>query len=269
MQKTAGGWKIFDAEMPIMTCEYSFGPGTATALAVGGEHGLIVVSPPWKADDALCDALSPYGPVVAIVASNAFHHLGLPEWKRRFPEAAVYAPAQSLARVERKTKIAGIRPLADAAGVAGHAVELVDMPHYKTGEVLVRMKSSRGLAWYVTDFMMNMTVLPANPAARSSACAPSSPVAVWASAGVANPAARSCASSPAPVASGRWASMSKRSKVAAFANARAEAASPATATAAGRADVAASRKARETGSSSTSRMFGFIASSLPLRMLSR
>lgn len=166
MRKTAGGWKIFDAEMPIMTCEYSFGPGTATALAVGGEHGLIVVSPPWKADDALCDALSPYGPVVAIVASNAFHHLGLPDWKRRFPEAAVYAPAQSLARVERKTKIAGIRPLADAAGVAGHAVELVDMPHYKTGEVLVRMKSSRGLAWYVTDFMMNMTVLPANPAAR-------------------------------------------------------------------------------------------------------
>ncbi|HWI14629.1 MAG TPA: MBL fold metallo-hydrolase [Burkholderiales bacterium] len=166
MQDTAGGWKIFDAEMPIMTCEYSFGPGTANALAIGGEHGLIVVSPPWKADDALCDALSPYGPVVAIVASNAFHHLGLPEWKRRFPQAAVYAPAQSLARVERKTRITGIRPLADAAGVAGHAVELIDMPHYKTGEALVRMKSSRGLAWYVTDFMMNMTVLPANPLAR-------------------------------------------------------------------------------------------------------
>lgn len=166
MQQAASGWKIFDAETPILTCEYVFGPGTANALAVGGAGGLIVVSPPWKADDAVYEGLSPYGPVVALVASNAFHHLGLPEWKRRFPAAAVYAPAQAIARVERKTKIAGIRPLAEAAPVAGRDVELIDMPHYRTGEVLVRMKSTRGLAWYVTDFMMNMTVLPGNPIAR-------------------------------------------------------------------------------------------------------
>jgi hypothetical protein len=166
MQRAASGWKVFDAETPILTYQYSFGPATANALAVGGAGGLIVVSPPWKADDAVFDALAPYGPVVALVASNAFHHLGLPEWKRRFPAAGVYAPAQSIARVERKTKIAGIRPLSEAAPVAGHDVELIDMPHYRTGEALVRMKSTRGLAWYVTDFMMNMPVLPAHPVAR-------------------------------------------------------------------------------------------------------
>ncbi|MGE5523533.1 MAG: MBL fold metallo-hydrolase [Rhodospirillaceae bacterium] len=166
MQSTASGWKVFDAEMPVMTCEYRFGPGTSTALAVGGARGVMVVSPPYHPDDALFDALAPYGPVVALIASNAFHHLGLPEWKRRFPEAPVYAPAQAIARVERKTKITGIRPLADAAGIAGRDVELIDMPHYKTGELLVRIKSSRGLAWYVTDFMMNMPELPRNPIGR-------------------------------------------------------------------------------------------------------
>ncbi len=166
MKPTASGWKVFDENLPVLTCEYSFGPGTANALAVGGAGGLIVVSPPSKADDALYDSLAPYGKVVALVASNAYHHLGIPEWKRRFPEAAVYAPAQSIARVERKTKLAGIRPIADAAPVAGSNVELVDLPHYKTGEVLVRIDSARGLAWYVTDFMMNMPTLPAHPVGR-------------------------------------------------------------------------------------------------------
>lgn len=166
MQLFASGWKVFDADLPVMTCEYSFGPGTANALAVGAARGVIVVSPPWRADDAVYDGLAPYGPVVGLVASNAFHHLGLPEWKRRFPEAAVYAPSQAIARVERRTKISPVHPLADIGAIAGRDVDFVDLPHYRTGEALVRMRSSRGLAWYVTDFMMNMPSLPANPIAR-------------------------------------------------------------------------------------------------------
>jgi hypothetical protein len=39
----------------------------------------------------------------------------------------------------------------------------MDMPHYKTGEVLVRIASERGLVWYVTDIVMNLPVLPSNP----------------------------------------------------------------------------------------------------------
>jgi hypothetical protein len=42
-------------------------------------------------------------------------------------------------------------------------VELVDMPNYRTGEVLVRLRTSRGLAWYVTDIVLNLTRLPSNP----------------------------------------------------------------------------------------------------------
>src|SRR6185295_9515323 len=101
----------------------------------------VIVSPPCRAAAGVFDDLSPYGPVRALVASNAFHYLGLPEWKARFPEAGVFAPAQSIARVERQSKLSGIRPLADAAAIAGSRLELVDMPHYKTGEVLVRIAS--------------------------------------------------------------------------------------------------------------------------------
>ena len=35
MAQNDDGWQVFDAELPILTHEYSFGPGTANALAVG------------------------------------------------------------------------------------------------------------------------------------------------------------------------------------------------------------------------------------------
>ena len=162
METTARDWKVFDSATPILTYTYSFGPGLANALAAGGEGGLIVVSPPCRVAEKAFEDLQRHGPVRALVASNAFHHMGIPEWKRRFPDAAVFAPAQSIARVERQTRLQGIRPLAEAAAIAGPRMELIDMPHYKTGEVLVRIRTDRGLVWYVTDVIMNMPTLPAN-----------------------------------------------------------------------------------------------------------
>lgn len=166
MNKTTHGWKIFDAETPVLIYEYSFGPGTANALAVRGEGGLFVFSPPRRAESGVYADLAPYGKVAALVATNAFHHMGLAEWKETYPDARLYAPAQSIARVERKTRLRGVRPIAEAASLAGPRIELVDMPHYKTGEALVRIRTSRGLAWYVTDWMMNMRELPPNPVAK-------------------------------------------------------------------------------------------------------
>jgi hypothetical protein len=147
----------------VLVYEYSCGPGTANTLAVGGKDGLVVVSPPCRVAAGVFDDLAQYGPVRALIASNAFHHLGLPEWKARFPDAAIFAPAQSIKRVKKQSKLPDIRPLSEAASLAGARVELTDMPHYKTGEVLVRMTTDRGLVWYVTDVIMNLPELPRQP----------------------------------------------------------------------------------------------------------
>jgi hypothetical protein len=161
------GWKVFDAGTPVLTYEYSFGPGTASALAVGGANGLVVISPPCRVEASAFEDLSRHGPVRALVASNAFHYMGIPEWKKRFPDAAVFAPAQSIARVERQTRLTGIRPLAEASSITGPRLELVDMPHYKTGEVMVRVRTDRGLVWYVTDVVLNLPVLPRHPVVKT------------------------------------------------------------------------------------------------------
>lgn len=153
-------WKVFDSELPMLTYEYSFGPGTANALAVGGEGGLIVASPPYRAADSAFNELASHGPVRALIATNAFHHMGIPEWKERFPDAEIYAPAQSIARVEGKTKLHGILPVGRANGIAGPHLEFVDMPFYRTGEALIKIRTGRGLAWHVTDIILNITELP-------------------------------------------------------------------------------------------------------------
>jgi hypothetical protein len=163
MKATPHGWKIFDADMPILTYTYSFGPGTANALAVGTGSGLVIVSPPCRVTQTVFEDLRPYGAVRALIASNAFHHMGIPEWKRRFPDAKVFAPAQAIARVERQTRLDSIRSLAETSAITGPRLDLIDMPHYRTGEVLVRMRTARGVVWYVTDVILNMPTLPTNP----------------------------------------------------------------------------------------------------------
>ena len=166
MDKTPHGWNIFDAQTPILTYPYSFGPGIANALAVGGEGGIIVVSPPCKVAAGVFEDLERFGAVRALLASNAFHHMGLAEWNARFPDAELFAPAQSVARVEKQSGLRGIQPVDKARVIAGAHLDLVDMPHYRTGEVLVRIDSARGLVWYVTDVIMNMPVLPRHPLVR-------------------------------------------------------------------------------------------------------
>jgi hypothetical protein len=151
-------WTVVDPSLPALTFTYSFGQGTANALAVtidGG--GFAVVSPPCNVAESTFAELEARGPVRALVAPNAFHNLGLAPWKERYPSVPIFAPAQSIARLEKKTKLGGIQPLADAEAMVGSRVQLVDMPHYKTGEVLVRWPIDGGWAWYMTDVAMNIT----------------------------------------------------------------------------------------------------------------
>jgi hypothetical protein len=150
-------WTVVDPSLPALTFTYSFGPGTANALALAVEGGVVVVSPPCDPSDAVFTELEARGRVRALIAPNAFHLMGLKAWKERYPDVPIFAPTQSIARLEKQSKVKGIQPLAEAAKLIGDRIQLIDMPHYKTGEVLVRWPIDGGWAWYLTDVAMNIT----------------------------------------------------------------------------------------------------------------
>jgi hypothetical protein len=150
-------WIVVEPSLPALTYTYSFGPGLANALALTVDGGFVVVSPPSKPAENAFIELEQRGPIRALIAPNAFHHMGLGSWKERYPDAPIFAPAQSIERIEKQSKLTAIRPLAEASKLVGDRIELVDMPYYKTGEVLIRWRVDGGWAWYMTDVAMNIT----------------------------------------------------------------------------------------------------------------
>jgi hypothetical protein len=142
------------------TFEYSFGRGRARTFAALGPEGWLVVSPPAALDSADVASLEARGPIAALVAPNAFHHMGMSTWHKRFPAAKLFAPAQSIARVQKQAGISGLSPMGDAKPFCGVALELLDMPHYRTGEALVRLQTDAGWVWHVTDVIFNFPKLP-------------------------------------------------------------------------------------------------------------
>jgi hypothetical protein len=156
-------WTVVEPSLPALTNTYSFGPGHANALALVVDGGVVVISPSANPTPELFVDLEGRGPVKALLAPNAVHTMGIAPWKARYPDVPIFAPAQSIPRIEKTAKVGGIRPLAEAAKLVGDRVELLDMPYYKSGEVLVRWRTEGGWAWFLTDVALAFPELPKGP----------------------------------------------------------------------------------------------------------
>ena len=121
MSTTEAGWTILDEAAGILTREYEFAPHSLARMMVArSADGLVAISPASKMPDAAFAELGRFGKVTALVAPNGFHHLGLPEWKQKFPEAKIYAPAAARARIQKKQPALGaLAPLEELAEKLG------------------------------------------------------------------------------------------------------------------------------------------------------
>src|SRR5579864_3593707 len=135
METTDKGWNILDREAAVLWREYSFGGGMATTFVFRGEGDrLIVISPSSKTDAAAMDELGAFGKVAALVASNGFHWLGQVEWRKHFPDAKSFAPAQGIERLAKKCPELGrFEPLEALAPLLGKNAAVVDPPGLKVG----------------------------------------------------------------------------------------------------------------------------------------
>ncbi len=165
METTPNGWTVLDRDAGILSYEYSFAPNaTANAFTARLRDGsLLVVSPPSRVDEAVFEDLRAFGEVGAVMANNGFHHLGLPEWRARFPEARFFADPQAKKRIDKKNaKAPELEPLSGLTPLLGDAVGVTVVPDTKCGESWVWARGEGGHYWFTSDVLSNFPQLPAN-----------------------------------------------------------------------------------------------------------
>lgn len=164
-QQSTRHWTVLDQQAGIWVREYEFARGgQANCLVARMPEGeLLVLSPATGLSDAGFAALAELGPVGAVVATNGFHHLGVPEWRKRFPKARFFTPELSAKRIAKKNPEAGpFEPLAALAPLLGDALEVHEASPSKCGETWAYIKTGRGYVWFVSDILANMPALPSS-----------------------------------------------------------------------------------------------------------
>jgi hypothetical protein len=158
------GWTTLAENPLVLVKEYAFGPGRANALAVAlPNRKMLITSPPAGIPDAELSALAEHGDVVALLANNGTHHMGLAPARRVFPNAVTYATARAGARIRDKAKEPGqLEPIEALQPLLGDAVSVLAVDGDKVGDVLVRVRTEQGTLLYVSDFIANMQSLPDN-----------------------------------------------------------------------------------------------------------
>ncbi len=156
------GWKVLERERGILWRQYRFPMGVATTFVFrGAGDGLVVVSPGKGLDAAALDELKEFGDVVALVASNAYHWMGQAPWRKHFPRAKSYAPAQAIARLSKKLpELGAFEPLSALAPLLGPHASVDDAPGLRVGNAFVTVKGDGATYWYPSDLLSNMPELP-------------------------------------------------------------------------------------------------------------
>jgi hypothetical protein len=155
-------WKPIDGQR-VFAFDYPFTrDAKATATAIVGRPGeLIVLSPPRGLTDADFAEIEEQGRPVALVATNGFHHLGLPEWHRRYPDAKLFAPLQAARRIARKQPgLPAFEPLHALSALCPAGVEALEPPGMRIPDVVARVSTPKGWLYSFNDIVMNLTRVP-------------------------------------------------------------------------------------------------------------
>lgn len=165
MTTTISGWTTLAEDPPVLVQEYVFSKANkANTVAIGlPGGGWLIVSPPPKMTAAEAQAFSSKGPVVALLANNGVHHLGLGPCRALFPQAISYATPVCAARIHKKGKDAGELKSIDALQpLLGDKIAVLAVDGSKIGDVVVRVKTEQGTMLYAGDFIANISELPTN-----------------------------------------------------------------------------------------------------------
>lgn len=91
-----------------------------------------------------------------LFAPNHFHHVGLDEWRARFPEALVVCSDRARPRLSRQHRGLDFRPLEEASGLLPSGVSFLVPEGTRNGEAWLRIEGETGVTWVVSDAFFNV-----------------------------------------------------------------------------------------------------------------
>lgn len=161
-------WRILDPVTGVWVFEYGFPGGDAFTFAVQFEPGKwLAISPGCGMPESAFTALAAEGEVVALIAPNGAHYLGIPEWLQRWPKARCFAPEGTIARLSKKSKIeTPFEPVEALLPILPEHIVLSLPDGLKYGEVLLKVRTGEGWIWHITDIFLNVQQMPRNLVVR-------------------------------------------------------------------------------------------------------
>jgi hypothetical protein len=108
--------------------------------APGG--GVVVHSPTWLGPGTF-ERVEEVGRPVAILAPNYFHHLSVPRFRERYPEAAVLATKTAMPRLTKQGH-KGLADVAERADLLPEGSKILVCEGSKTGEVWLSLPGGAG-----------------------------------------------------------------------------------------------------------------------------
>lgn len=116
------------------------------------DGGTLLHSPTWLGEETFERVLA-FGEPRVLFAPNHFHHLSLPRFRQRFPDALPVASAGALPRLRDKGH-EGLRPLAEATPLLPEGARWLETQGTRTGETWLSLP---GGALLVCDSFFRVT----------------------------------------------------------------------------------------------------------------
>lgn len=149
-------WRPLTADGNVRWLKYSWGPATASSLAIRlPDRGWLLVSAPAGAPASAAEELERDGGVAMLLAPNAYHYLGQRAWRSRFPEATSWAPRNARPRLTAMSRDVPYGAAEDLAAELPPNIHVITPEGQKTSDLLLRIDTGGEVVWWLGDLFSN------------------------------------------------------------------------------------------------------------------
>ena len=157
-----GAWRSTGEGQWVRTYDFRGNPLHSVAMDMGS-GGLLVVSPGTGVPDADFDELDKFGTVKALVSPGAFHHLGFPEWVKRYPDAGLYGPGSAIGHVaKQQPTLKALQGLDALRPLLSDEFEVGEVAGCKHPDLFLSLRRGGAVSWVTNEILTNAKDYPGN-----------------------------------------------------------------------------------------------------------